>query len=490
MGDAAIHRLEAECDDANATAPAAQLRPARGEPRSPPPPRRARRLPTRRTGGARRQPGAGPEPAGHSLPEPALRPAVHPRPPRERRVGGAALAARRRAGSVGQREIRDTRRTEVRRYRAGTTSIGHFRRRGGRGYHGRPTPSRPSIRLETRMARAPPAVPARPCPCPRPRLRCCPPRRRAPRPASSSRRVFAGGGNRPAPRTKTTTSSSSTAARPRSRSRRLDPSVRECVRHELAGDAAHGLDRSRARVRRAGSPRRQQSARRCRRPTRPTPRPSPTRPQAGARRRHSRAPVARPRALRVRQGLIADLVGYGSASDYEGATAAPALERDHRRSPCGNELRRRRRQRLGLRERRSCSARFVLAGDVVLYSGGGGLGLVRGGGRRSRARDDLPSSVSVLLDHASLAFGTAAVGSTPTPLAESVTVTSTDTAGYVLTAHRTSLGPGRPAARLSTRAPPSGGSLGTGMSGQHAARRVADRPRIRPGRCRLRSEPG
>ncbi|HZO63126.1 MAG TPA: hypothetical protein VFB35_09120, partial [Gaiellaceae bacterium] len=94
--------------------------------------------------------------------------------------------------------------------------------------------------------------------------------------------------------------------------------------------------------------------------------------------------------------------------------------------------------------------------------GGGGAGGSASAG--ASVAVDLPAAVSVSLSKSSLAFGTAAVGSTPAPLADAVTVTSTDTAGYVLTAHRTVFSPADLPLGLGASAP-AGGSLGAGLGG-------------------------
>jgi hypothetical protein len=49
--------------------------------------------------------------------------------------------------------------------------------------------------------------------------------------------------------------------------------------------------------------------------------------------------------------------------------------------------------------------------------------------------------ISISLDHATLSFPAAVPGTTPGPLAEHVTVTSNDSAGYTLTVHRTAFSP-------------------------------------------------
>jgi len=161
---------------------------------------------------------------------------------------------------------------------------------------------------------------------------------------------------------------------------------------------------------------------------------------------------------------VADLVGYGSASDFEGA-AAPALSATTALIRAGS----------GCTDTDANDADFTAAAPAprnaaspatTCGSGGGGGG---GGGAGSGSANasvavDLPSSVSLSLNKSSLGFGTAAVGSTPAPLGESVTVTSTDTAGYVLTAHRSAFTPGDLPLGLAAAAP-AGGSLGTGLAG-------------------------
>ena len=157
--------------------------------------------------------------------------------------------------------------------------------------------------------------------------------------------------------------------------------------------------------------------------------------------------------------LIADFVGYGSATDYEGSAGAPALSATTADIRGGS----------GCTDTDANGSDFA-TGDPAPRNSASAATSCSGSGSSGSASSasasvalDLPSSVSVSLDHASLAFGTAAVGSTPAALSESVTVTSTDTAGYVLTAHRTAFSPADLPLGLSASAP-AGGSLGTGMS--------------------------
>jgi len=163
---------------------------------------------------------------------------------------------------------------------------------------------------------------------------------------------------------------------------------------------------------------------------------------------------------------VGDFVGYGSASDYEGSAAAPGLSATTAAFRAGG----------GCTDTDANDADFATGDPAPRNSaspastcssgggGGGGGGSVGTGSANASVAVDLPSSVSVSLNHASLSFGTAAVGSTPSPLAESVTVTSTDTAGYVLTAHRSAFTPADLPLGLAATAP-SGGTLGTGLGG-------------------------
>ncbi len=160
--------------------------------------------------------------------------------------------------------------------------------------------------------------------------------------------------------------------------------------------------------------------------------------------------------------VVGDLVGYGSASDFEGAAAAPALSATTAAVRADS----------GCTDSDANDADFTAgapaprnsASPSVSCSTGGGGGGAGSGAANASVAVDLPPAVSVSLNHASLGFGTAAVGSTPAPLAESVTVTSTDTAGYVLTAHRSAFSPADLPLGLGASAP-SGGTLGAGLAG-------------------------
>jgi hypothetical protein len=75
----------------------------------------------------------------------------------------------------------------------------------------------------------------------------------------------------------------------------------------------------------------------------------------------------------------------------------------------------------------------------------------------------IQSVIAVALGQPTLDFGGLVAGATTPPVNENVTVTSNDTAGYTLTAHRSAFSPRDLPLGLSATAP-SGGALGSGIS--------------------------
>jgi hypothetical protein len=157
---------------------------------------------------------------------------------------------------------------------------------------------------------------------------------------------------------------------------------------------------------------------------------------------------------------VRDLVGYGSAADFEGSAAAPAssattaavraaggcTDTDHNDSdftadapgpqnaaaaaaPCGQT------------PPASPSATASATVDI-----------------------DLQSSLSIALDHPAVSFGTAAPGTLPAAAPERVVVTSTNGPGYSLSVHRTAFTPADLPLGLSATAP-AGATLGSGVAG-------------------------
>ena len=131
---------------------------------------------------------------------------------------------------------------------------------------------------------------------------------------------------------------------------------------------------------------------------------------------------------------LADLVGYGSAADYEGAAAAPALD-----STTADV-----RANGGCTDTDANPADFAALAPTpknsaaVASSCGGGGPVQTGGVTQTAAVNlDVQPVLSLALERTSITFGQALTGATPSPVSERLTVTSNDGAGYTLTVHRT-----------------------------------------------------
>jgi hypothetical protein len=158
---------------------------------------------------------------------------------------------------------------------------------------------------------------------------------------------------------------------------------------------------------------------------------------------------------------IEDLVGYGSAADYEGTAAAAALSSSTAAIRAG----------AGCTDSDSNADDFAAdtptprntSSAATSCSGGGGGG---GGGPTGTAsvNVDIQSSLSLALEQATISFGTAASGTIPAPVSERVTVNSNNAAGYSLTVHRTAFTPADLPLGIASTAP-SGGTLGPALVG-------------------------
>jgi hypothetical protein len=136
---------------------------------------------------------------------------------------------------------------------------------------------------------------------------------------------------------------------------------------------------------------------------------------------------------------LEDLVGYGTAADFEGTDAAPALTNTTALLRDG----------AGCTDTNSNAADFT-AGDPAprnsssaaasCTSSGGGGSTSSTTGAASVAVDVQPV-LSVGLEKTSISFGNAFAGETPTPVSEKVTVISNNANGYSLTVHRSAFTP-------------------------------------------------
>lgn len=132
---------------------------------------------------------------------------------------------------------------------------------------------------------------------------------------------------------------------------------------------------------------------------------------------------------------VADLVGYGSATDYEGAAAAPALSATTAAVRAG----------AGCTDTDANSIDFTAAAPTPRNSSSAaascGGGSSSGSSQGATVDVDIQPVISIALEHTGLSFGNVATGDTPAPLSDHVTVVSNNAAGYTLTVHRTAFAP-------------------------------------------------
>jgi hypothetical protein len=156
--------------------------------------------------------------------------------------------------------------------------------------------------------------------------------------------------------------------------------------------------------------------------------------------------------------LVEDLVGYGSASDFEGTGSAAGLSNTT----------------AALRANDGCTDTGDNATDFAAgtpaprnsaspVSSCGGSPSPGPTGSVSVALD-VASVLSVTLDRPSLSFGTFTSGDRPAPLPERVTVSSNNATGYSLVVARTAFAPTDLPLALSATAP-AGGVLGGALTG-------------------------
>ena len=134
---------------------------------------------------------------------------------------------------------------------------------------------------------------------------------------------------------------------------------------------------------------------------------------------------------------IEDLVGYGSAADYEGSGAAPAGSATTAISRADG----------GCTDTDNNAADFATAAPSPQNSSSAPSACSApppppSGPTASAGVDvDVQPLLSIALDHPTLSFPATVPGTTPAPLPEHVTVTSNDASGYTLSVHRTAFAP-------------------------------------------------
>jgi uncharacterized protein len=133
--------------------------------------------------------------------------------------------------------------------------------------------------------------------------------------------------------------------------------------------------------------------------------------------------------------LVEDLVGYGSATDYEGSGPAPSLGSTTAAVRSGN----------GCNDANANATDFT----AVAPSPRNGLspstpcsgGSAPGQSGNAGVDIDVQPALSIALERSSLSFGSVVSGSTPATISENVTVMSNNVSGYAVTVHRSAFVP-------------------------------------------------
>jgi lamin tail-like protein len=158
---------------------------------------------------------------------------------------------------------------------------------------------------------------------------------------------------------------------------------------------------------------------------------------------------------------VADLVGYGSATDFEGAAA-----------PTGSATLAVARGGAGCADTNHNDADFDTAAPAPRTTASAAASCASGSGSSSQGAAvdvDVQPVLSLTLQRAALSFGSAAAGDTPAALGDQLTVVSNSATGYALSVHRTAFAPSDLPLAIGTTAP-TGGTLGAGVTGSAAAR--------------------
>ena len=156
---------------------------------------------------------------------------------------------------------------------------------------------------------------------------------------------------------------------------------------------------------------------------------------------------------------LVDLIGYGSATDYEGGPA-PAISNTTAAVRAGG----------GCTDTDANASDFSAAAPTPRNSAAAAAPCSTGPppatsmSQNAAVDIDIQPVLSIALERPSISFGSASAGDTPAPVSERVTVASNHAAGYALTVHRSTFVPSDLPLGLSAAAP-SGGQLGGGLGG-------------------------
>jgi hypothetical protein len=158
--------------------------------------------------------------------------------------------------------------------------------------------------------------------------------------------------------------------------------------------------------------------------------------------------------------LVADLIGYGSASDYEGSAAAAGLDNTtaalRANGGCTDTDENASDFAGAIPTPRNSASAAALCGGGPPPSGGVSAG--------AGVDVDIQPVLSIALERQNISFGNAFSGDSPAPVSEQVTVSSNHAAGYALSVHRSSFQPADLPLGM-TASSPSGGQIGPQLAG-------------------------
>jgi uncharacterized protein len=156
---------------------------------------------------------------------------------------------------------------------------------------------------------------------------------------------------------------------------------------------------------------------------------------------------------------VADLVGYGSATDFEGSGAA-ALSNTTAVSRAGD----------GCTDTDANASDFASGTPAPRNSAspavacGGPPPPPEGAEANAGVDIDIQGALSIALERQNISFGNAFAGDSPTPVSERVTVSSSEAAGYALAVHRSAFQPADLPLGMTASAP-TGGQIGPALAG-------------------------
>lgn len=157
---------------------------------------------------------------------------------------------------------------------------------------------------------------------------------------------------------------------------------------------------------------------------------------------------------------VADLVGYGTAGDYEGSGPAPVISNATAAVRAAD----------GCTDADANPTDFAAADpaprntSVAATACGAAPPPTGGVSQGATVEINLQSSLSIALERAAVNFGSSTSGATPIPVSERVTVVSNNTAGYSVTVRRTAFLPADLPLGIAGTAP-SGGQIGPALAG-------------------------